>query len=461
MKYNHTIIATCIVAAFASSPAFAKDSRHFHEDDWGKTRSYAAVMISQDSVDNWGAWGDFVEPAAGAPSLATMPGMGGGNSYRNNPITVLSPDQGCAAGTWCGYAIYKIGKHSPYQAGLFDLNLATSTPNPESETQTFRIIEGSSSTTYPGSTSWRLSQSNGTEVAASNDIYANFGGGTFSPEVGYWKDIYEKQHVKNQWGKWAWKDVKVGEQWITLKPEGYYFDNRDDELHHFTADGTPPSVTGFSHNSNANEATNEIPGTWMLVEVTKRKFFGFTFYDEKWEKVSPFTDAIANADVDVAIGKLYGYTTGNSETDGFSSKVSGYYVAGIPTAAGTIADLRANGITATYKGGSYDGSRQGYVTLNVDFGTSKWNGTWFGGLDQQAMNFTADGKITGANIASTSVSASGNNAANVSYAGSVSGTFYGTTASSVGGVSSIQKSVNDSVVQTQNAVFLANKVLAK
>ena len=76
------------------------------------------------------------------------------------------------------------------------------------------------------------------------------------------------------------------------------------------------------------------------------------------------------------------------------------------------------------------------------------------------MNFNASGNINGANLASTSVSATpmlNNN--NVSYSGSVNGTFYGQQAGSIGGVSNVSKAVNNQIVQTQNAVFLVNKVV--
>lgn len=115
MKAKRTLIAACIAALFASGAVLAKDKWEYHEDGWNKTRSYGSVMIGEDSVDRWGPWEEFVEPAAGAPSIGFL-GAGGSDPY--NPIpNPIPPVAGCGEGEWCGYIAFGLNYDSRYGYG--------------------------------------------------------------------------------------------------------------------------------------------------------------------------------------------------------------------------------------------------------------------------------------------------------------------------------------------------------
>ncbi|WP_310494434.1 hypothetical protein [Dechloromonas sp.] len=412
MKTKRTVIAACIATLFISGTVFAKDNWEYHESGWNNVNSYGKVAIAQDSVSQWGPWEDFVEPAAGAPSPVAMPGMSGGDQYRNNPIVVRLPE-GCATGNWCGYAIFRNSASGgeetmtryyykpsdPWSAGLFAL-----TPTPDDPSITAGSGRGE------GTVFWRVTPLGTTDPTFSDsgtNIPANFGGGY-----------------------------------------GWY---RDDGLHHFHAYAgnetdsgwESSSATGFSHNWLSSEASSEVGYGWFAL-------------------------AVKGADKEVAVGtferEVATYTSGNEEYrywDETTARTNGYYVAGIATPQAYLADQQARDIRAYYAGGSFDGFSQGKVLIQVQFAPGTWQGQWTG-----AMNFKAEGNISGANINSNSVSAlySGSSS---SYAGSVQGTFYGQQAGSIGGVSSVTKTYTPPVdariaqmpsTQTQTAVFLVNKV---
>jgi len=413
MKTKRTVIAACIATLFISGTVFAKDKWEYHESGWSNVHSYGKVVVAQDSVNQWGPWEDFVEPAAGAPSPVAMPGMSGSDPYRNNPVVVVTKGEGCAAGTWCGYAIYRNSStggqeiltrsyykpSDPWSAGLFAL-----TPTPDNPSITAGSGRGE------GNVFWRVTPLGATDPTFSDSgasIPADFGGGY-----------------------------------------GWY---RDDGLHHFhawTGNETDSgwessSATGFSHNWLSSEATSEVGYGWFAL-------------------------AVKGADKEVAVGtferEVATYTSGNEEYrywDESTARTNGYYVAGVATPQAYLADQQARDIRAYYAGGSFDGSSQGKVLIQVQFAPATWQGQWTG-----AMNFKAEGNISGANISSNSVSAlySGSSS---SYAGSVQGTFYGQQAGSIGGVSTVTKTYTPPVdariaqmpsTQTQTAVFLVNKV---
>lgn len=411
MKTKRTVIAACIATLFISGTVFAKDKWEYHESGWSNVHSYGKVVVAQDSVNQWGPWEDFVEPAAGVPSPIAMPGMSGSDPYRNNPVVVVT--EGCAAGAWCGYAIYRNSStggqeiltrsyykpSDPWSAGLFAL-----TPTPDDPSITAGSGRGE------GNVFWRVTPLGATDPTFSDSgasIPADFGGGY-----------------------------------------GWY---RDDGLHHFhawTGNETDSgwessSATGFSHNWLSSEATSEVGYGWFAL-------------------------AVKGADKEVAVGtferEVATYTSGNEEYrywDESTARTNGYYVAGVATPQAYLADQQARDIRAYYAGGSFDGSSQGKVLIQVQFAPATWQGQWTG-----AMNFKAEGNISGANISSNSVSAlySGSSS---SYAGSVQGTFYGQQAGSIGGVSTVTKTYTPPVdariaqmpsTQTQTAVFLVNKV---
>jgi hypothetical protein len=414
MKTKRTVIAACIATLFISGTVFAKDKWEYHESGWNNVNSYGKVVIAQDSVSQWGPWEDFVEPAAGAPSIG-MPGAGLGDPYRNNPNVVVT--EGCAAGNWCGYAIFKNSSNNgeyamgrsysyfrpsePWNAALFTL-----IPIPDDPSITAGSGRGE------GTVFWSLNPLGSTTPTFSDsgtNIPADFGGGY-----------------------------------------GWY---RDDGLHHFhawTGNETEStwesgSASGFSHNWFSNEASSEVGYGWFAL-------------------------AVKGADKEVAVGafdrQVTTYTSGDYEEnyrywDETTARTNGYYVAGIATPQAYLADQQARDIRAYYAGGSFDGYSQGKVLIQVQFAPGTWQGQWTG-----AMNFKADGNINGAHISSTNVSAlySGSSS---SYSGSVQGTFYGQQAGSIGGVSTVTKTYTPQIetfvaqmpsTQTQTAVFLVNKV---
>ncbi|UCV10502.1 transferrin-binding protein-like solute binding protein [Dechloromonas denitrificans] len=461
MSNRKTIIAASIIAILASGSVIAKGN-DLNEDKWGQTRSYGQVFVSDDSVDSWGPWGDFVEPAAGGPIInaISMLGAGSSDSYRNIPA-LLNPvvaNTGCAAGTWCGYAISKTTTNNGYPSVFF----FNDEPQPKHknlyDAALFELTPNRDGNSGEGTIAWRLTSLSGTESANSGGpLNATFGGGTKSPEEGKTVKVWV------QTGKWPWMG-HFEYKYVVTSPEGAKWDNTDESTHHFTASseskGSQASATGFSQNSKATEASDAVSATKMWT------WFGLI---PTYGPRTPFTDAVLSADEQVAVGEFFrevlAYTSNGQDEmlrrPNYSSTVTeGYYVAGVATPQAYLDSQRAGNVSATYRGGSFDGSRQGYVTVNVDFGQAKWNGSWYGGTDSQAMNFNASGNINGANLASTSVSATpmlNNN--NVSYSGSVNGTFYGQQAGSIGGVSNVSKAVNNQIVQTQNAVFLVNKVV--
>ncbi|MBS1139047.1 MAG: hypothetical protein H6R13_500 [Proteobacteria bacterium] len=427
MKYSRTLIATCIVALFASNQVLAKDSRQFHEEDWSKTRSYAKVLISQDSVENWGAWTDFVEPAAGAPSPVAMPGMSGGDQYRKSPDIIIPEDKivdkGCASGAWCGYAIfndsttvkrsggrdyrsssYDGGSNDKrYSAGLFALML---TPD------RLPISNGTR-----GTASWGLEALNGADAPN----FASSG----TPEAVKFYEYLNHFHTQGENASFI-DGVSHGPNWgyeaaSMFSPYGgdHYFDK---------------AITGFQYKTGEEQ---------------------YTYYDWRGKPHKGWRDVYVTlkADQDVAIGQferesVESYTSGEGKkaiTTTITTTTTGYYVAGIATPQSYLDAQSAGNVTAKYVGGSFDGSQQGKVDITVQFRPGTWTGNWSqnGGFD-----FNAAGTINGANI-------SGNVVNTKNLQGTVNGTFYGQTAGSIGGVSSVQ---NMRTEATQNAIFLVNKV---
>ena len=162
---------------------------------------------------------------------------------------------------------------------------------------------------------------------------------------------------------------------------------------------------------------------------------------------------------------------GDGGESGTWSETYGPYVAGITTPQAYLDTQRLDNMTANYAGNSYNWGYQTPVNMTVNFGNSTWSGSWNGGADGSAypttetggnqylygyVGFNASGTISGANIQSTSVSATDGTV----HSGSVVGSFFGQTAGSVGGVSDIVKSRTDGTYTeaSHTAVFLADKV---
>jgi hypothetical protein len=427
MKTKRTVIAACIATLFISGTVFAKDTWEYHENGWNNVNSYGKVVIAQDSVNQWGPWEDFVEPAAGAPSVA-LPGAGGSDPYRNNPNIIVN--EGCAAGAWCGYAIfrnssqdgddYRYNERSHYKppyngtAGLFTLFLTPDDPS-------ITAGEGEG----PGSVAWQLTSLGTTQPTFGDSggaIPADFGGG-----------------------------------WWFLG---------DDGLHHYHTDSWNTDINGVSHNKYVNEARNTFGSGAFTDAIT-----GHWYFDSKshrWVVIYPNDEvAIGNFERKVSSELMAAYMEGGPKPSVDST--SGYYVVGIATPQAYLDSQRAGNVNATYVGGSYDGNQQGIVELHVQFGSATWDGTWKGALNFQVKE--GAGSINGANLSSTNISAL-SKCDPATYSGFVQATVYGQQAGSIGGTSSVTKtvaappSVSYSVqsvqqqpqTQTQNAIFLVNRV---
>jgi len=420
MKTRQTIIAAAVAALLVSSTAFAKE---LHEDKWNHVKSYGNVLLTEDSVDNWGPWSDFVEPAAGAPSPVQMPGSGGSDPYKKTPDVLT---QGCATGDWCGYAIFRdkssesggdypsvyaregMKYRTPMNAGLFSLSFVA---DPS-------ITAGSGQ--GEGTVFWRLTSLDTLVVPNFTDS------GTPIPV--------------------------------------YFGGRRDDGLHHFRTvepeyeafmlSGTSDtsSASGFSHSKRSYEAERGLGGRGPFEMAVSARYYDA---DNGWTKND-----------EVAVGKFMRqvetYTSGEEVRyyDGgsySSTSTNGYYVVGIATPQSYLASQRAGDVTAFYRGGSFNGTSQGCVEIKVQFGTGTWNGSW-SPMGKGTFGFDASGTISGSKINSDSITSRQGVATASSY---VQGTFYGQTAGSIGGVSSVTLTTNNDarslMPATQTAIFLVNK----
>ncbi len=415
MKTRKTIIAASIAALLVvPMTVSAKSKWEYHESQWNEVMSYGSVSLAEDSAQQWGPWSEFVQPAAGGPSVVFLPQVA--ELYRPIPKTDPTPtptpvDDFCKSGEWCGYAVFQNqssswdnqeggeGRQSSYtytstrpHPARFALALNPDDPS---------ITAGSG--TGSGAAAWRMASLNG--------VTPLFGeSGLMSADFG---------------GTWWWGD------------------STDEGLHTFYADRSTSSNDTYER-------------SWA---------YGIP-HDYYWWYYLP-----TNND-EVAVGwfgrEVYNYMSGGDGYggDGSESAVYGYYVAGITTPQAYLDTQRAGNVIASYAGNSMDWS--GYtspVNMTVNFGNATWSGSWNNGANGYTythtagdgtqhlygqVGFNASGTISGANIQSTSVSA-----ADGAVSGSVQGTFFGQTAGSVGGVHDI---VKDNLPHA--GVFLVDKVTA-
>lgn len=82
MKTRLALIALLLSTSLTGTASFAKDKWDYNKDAWSATASYGDVTIAQDSVDQWGPWAEYVEPAAGAPGGVQFVGAPAGEYYR-------------------------------------------------------------------------------------------------------------------------------------------------------------------------------------------------------------------------------------------------------------------------------------------------------------------------------------------------------------------------------------------
>jgi hypothetical protein len=405
---------------------FAKDSWEYHESGWNNVKSYGKVVIAQDSVGQWGPWEDFVEPAAGAPAPVAMPGISGGDQYRNTPdIIVIPEDKGCAAGAWCGYAIFKDStkvkqsggwsyrtlsyegdNHSekPYSPGLFTLMLT-----PDKLPVAWYGTRGTAG--------WNLEPLNGADAPN----FANSG----SPlEVTFYGDM-NHFHTRGEGASFV-----EGVSHDSWNPEAYVMFSGGGDRYFEKA------ITGYQHKVGEEQ---------------------YIFFDWKGKPHIGWRDVYVTlkADPDVAIGQferqsVESYVSGegrNASSTTTTTTTTGYYVAGIATPQSYLDSQRAGNVTANYVGGSFDGSQQGKVDITVKFAPGTWSGNW---SQNGNFNFSAAGNVTGANISGAVVDTK-------NMSGTVNGTFYGQQAGSIGGVSDVTRTTKYGS-ESQAAIFLVNKV---
>lgn len=390
MKTQNTVIALSLAFAFAASHGAwaAQKDWEYHEDNWGQVISYGKTPISNDSSSEWGPWSEFIEPAAGpvVPFLAETEG----DKYRPyyNPLTPppsVTPGtppveppfppavDTCPPGVACGYAIYKNFSSGGGQGGYgYDNSCG----------QYGRCGD-------PGS--------------GNNGGYNGYYPATFTANATFGDP--------GPWGPWG----MFGQKGSLDGNFGLAKLNGSDPNPLFTASG---DLSGHYYLPNSS-------WSWLFGppsgNASRNDSSGGANIDGK------LTSA---ADSQTANGafKIYAYMNGKGWSEcwsgcGQSSEgVTGYYIAGYPTAAAYMDTLRAGNVNAQYTGKEILGG--GGVLIDVQFGPATWNGTWSG------PGFTAAGTVTNANIQSTSV---GGNAAS----GQVQGTFYGSQAQGLAGVSDV------------------------
>ncbi len=139
-----------------------------------------------------------------------------------------------------------------------------------------------------------------------------------------------------------------------------------------------------------------------------------------------------------------------SEAD--RTRTIGYFIAGSLTGTDELDAFNVGEVEASYEGFTLNSGVE--VAIDVDFGAGTWNGSWNDGNDggvravmstdgvnvlKGAVGFNAEGVIDGANLVSTSISAS--DATSIS--GTIDGSFFGGGASVLAGSLEIKKSTQN------------------
>lgn len=409
MKTNRTLIAACIAALFASGAVIAKEKWEYHEQGWEKTKSYGEVTVAQDSVKQWGPWEEFVEPAAGAPSIAFL-GAGEGDLY--NPIpNPIPPAAGCGEGEWCGYIAF--GK-------------------------SFREHRGDGGKKGKGG------------GGHGHPPYVNAG---FEPgEIAL---QFQPSDGPLPWGG-PLDDGFVNLRLLTDLP-GY----------------PAGSETGMIPvEFNGLQGWFDGGGEQEPYKVSIEGGFDWFYYDPNanWPWVWKATNKYATMGL-LKVKQMVEYVNGDSESrlgDGrYESIVYAPFVAGQVTLLADMNSLHAGNVKACYSG--YTALAGGKVSMHVDFGARQWGGTFNDGHGPAGF-YVNDGAVTGTGFNAVSANLSAEK--NVSVTGSVTGSFYGPQAAAAGGVIDVTKTMVQPQVTTLSIqsppspppptryvdVFLANKV---
>jgi len=198
--------------------------------------------------------------------------------------------------------------------------------------------------------------------------------------------------------------------------------------------------------------------------------YAFTIDDSDGNPLYPVLDTTSNDGWDFAYAKIVypGVQMGGWHVDWCGPNCSsGSFATGVTTSAEQMA---AGAVSGTYFG--TNGHTNLPVVIDVNFGDATWSGSWNGGRDgnvgvqidasgakfvQGQVGFTASGVINGSNITSTQVGA-----VDGTVTGGVNGSFFGTSAESVAGISDITKTRVDVYEDARNAeVFAATRGVQK
>ncbi len=421
MKTRKTIIAASIAAMLVVPlTVSAKAKWEYHEGQWNEVISYGNVSLAEDSAQQWGPWSEFVQPAAGGPSVVFLPQVA--ELYRPLPKTDPTPtptptpvDDFCKSGEWCGYAVFR--------------NESSSWSNSDQEGGEGGRHEYTYTRPHPARIAFALNP---------DDPSITAGNGT-GPGSAAWR-IASLSGLTPLFGESGLMPAQFGGTW-------WWSGSSDEGLHTFYASRYTSSDSGYEQ-------------AWAY--GVPHDYYWWYYLPTNNEEVAVgwFGRSVSNY-----MSGGDGYRSGG---DGSESGVYGYYVAGITTPQAYLDAQRIGNVIATYSGSSMDMSGcASSVNMTVDFGKATWSGSWNNGTNgytytqtasdgtqylQGNVGFNASGTISGANIQSTSVSALDTKAVS----GSVQGTFFGQQAGSVGGVHDI---VKDNLPHT--GVFLVDKVVAQ
>lgn len=427
MKTRMTVIAASVALMFASAQ-LAHAVQKMHEEEWGKTPLYGDVTIAGDKVDDWGPWKEFVQPAAGAPGVGFL---GGG---RNDPPPPIPPthEEGCAAGSWCGYVVYNTYAYGDGQsvrnrpqAGLIELR-----PTPD-DPSVVTVLGGSGA----GMQAFKITPMEGSDpLLVMPGLIAAMNGTMVNVPVDFGMDT----------------------TWVGTRDGLANFSGYDGGESNLTIDGV--TLSGWNAGiAGHNRVWARGKDTGDQYDATPYMTMGGYLYVSIWGYVNGSGDE-----------SYYNYISASDGAEG--------YVAGIVTPMADMAALQAGNVTASYVGFTSGGKSTSYqspVAMTVNFGNATWSGTWNGGSDSLRyiskgtdsdnrdyvvgrVGLIASGTVTGANFQSTSVSA--NKA--VSVTGSVQGSFYGPQAAGLGGVVNVVKTTEAYGPASYVDVFAAQKVTA-
>ncbi|MCP4234287.1 MAG: transferrin-binding protein-like solute binding protein [Aestuariibacter sp.] len=413
MKFSKSTLAAAVTVALfgASGQAFANACEGDKNECYNQIQVYGDVTVADDSVDSWGPWGQFAQPAAGpaVPVVAalapTIPG--GPNVFDDADDFVPKVDEppavgsACEAGQSCFYATYA---RYQYDGGEYYYYGGDG-----------GAVAGPVPANFP----------NNLPAAAAGQLEGQFGVSAVSPDASH--------------------PDRSSEQMST----GHYHPNYNSGYGTGIADYI--HMGGWSDYDGGEGYSNV--SYYLPYVADDQMLFGY------W---SDGNDTYTDGDSDCYYYSCYSYDGGE-----------GTFVGGIATAQADLAALNAGNVQASYTGntaGAPSYYNRSPVSMDVNFGSATWSASVNGGSDGSftqetdsfgndyvlgQVGFNASGTISGANIASTSVSAP--DATSIS--GSMNGTFFGANAAAVGGIIDVNKSTadysNSRYVDTFQAVKVA------